>query len=79
MYQNTSIFSSISLTYEKTEKQNIYFYLISHRNSNAYNNADIERMEGRFHIVQYNMETLTTYRIMAATIRILDEQQYHSE
>ncbi|MBZ4674435.1 MAG: hypothetical protein JG772_123 [Dysgonamonadaceae bacterium] len=63
---------------EKTEKQNIYFYLISHRNSNAYNNADIERMEGRFHIVQYNMETLTTYRIMAATIRILDEQQYHS-
>lgn len=63
---------------EKTEKQNIYFYLISHRNSNAYNNADIERMEGRFHILQYNMETLTTYRIMAASIRILDEQLYHS-
>jgi hypothetical protein len=63
---------------EKTEKQNIYFYLISHRNSNAYNNEDIERMEGRFHILQYNMETLTTYRIMAASIRILDEQLYHS-
>lgn len=63
---------------EKTEKQNIYFYLISHRNSNAYNNADIERMEGRFHILQYNMETLTTYRIMAASIRILDKQLYHS-
>jgi hypothetical protein len=61
---------------EKTEKQNIYFYLISHRNSNAYNNADITRMEGRFHILQYNMESLTTYRIMAASIRKLDEQQY---
>ena len=61
---------------EKTEKQNIYFYLISHRNSNVYNNADIERMEGRFHILHYNMETLTTYRIMAASIRKIDEWQY---
>ena len=61
---------------ELTEKQNIYLYLISHRNSNVYNNSDIERMEGRFHILQYNMESLTTYRIMAASIRKLDEQQY---
>ena len=61
---------------ELTEKQNIYLYLISHRNSNAYNNSDIERMEGRFHILQYNMESLTTYRIMAASIRKLNEQQY---
>ena len=61
---------------ERTEKQNIYLYLISHRNSNAYNSSDIERMEGRFHILQYNMESLTTYRIMAASIRKLDEQRY---
>jgi len=63
---------------ERTEKQNIYFYLISHRNSKAYNNEDIERMEGRFHILQYNMEAITTYRIMAATIRKIDEQKYDS-
>ena len=62
---------------ELTEKQNIYLYLISHRNANAYNNSDIERMEGRFHILQYNMESLTTYRIMAASIRKLDETQYN--
>ncbi|WP_165044724.1 hypothetical protein [Dysgonomonas sp. ZJ709] len=61
---------------ELTESQNIYLYLISHKNSNAYNNEDIRRMEDRFHIIQYNMEALTTYRIMAASIRKLDETQY---
>jgi uncharacterized protein YjdB len=33
-------------------------------------------MEDRFHKVQYDMEALTTYRIMAASIRKIDEQQY---
>jgi hypothetical protein len=61
---------------ELTENQNIYLYLISHRNSNAYNSEDVRKIEGRFHIMQYNMETLTTYRIMSASIRKLDEQQY---
>lgn len=61
---------------ELTENQNIYLYLISHRNSNAYNGSDVSKMEDRFHIIQYNMETLTTYRIMSASIRKLDEQQY---
>ncbi len=35
-------------------------------------------MEGRFHIIQYNMEAITTYRIMAACIRKTDEQLYDS-
>lgn len=61
---------------ELTENQNIYLYLISHRNSNAYNSSDVSKMEDRFHIMQYNMETLTTYRIMSASIRKLDELQY---
>jgi hypothetical protein len=61
---------------ELTENQNIYLYLISHRNSNAYNSSDVSKMEDRFHIMQYNMETFTTYRIMSASIRKLDEQQY---
>lgn len=61
---------------ELTESQNIYLYLISHRNSNAYNSNDVNKMEDRFHIMQYNMEALTTYRIMAASVRKLDETQY---
>lgn len=61
---------------ELTESQNVYLYLISHRNSNAYNSNDVTRMEDRFHIMQYNMEALTTYRIMAASVRKLDETQY---
>lgn len=61
---------------ELTETQNIYLYLISHRNSNAYNSSDVIKMEDRFHILQYNMEAITTYRIMAASIRKLNEEQY---
>jgi hypothetical protein len=61
---------------ELTENQNIYLYLISHRNSNAYTSGDVSKMEDRFHIMQYNMEAFTTYRIMAASVRKLDEQQY---
>jgi hypothetical protein len=61
---------------ELTAKQNIYLYLISHKNSSAYTDDDIRKMEDRFHKIQYDMEALTTYRIMAASIRKLDELQY---
>ncbi|MDR1181472.1 MAG: Ig-like domain-containing protein [Bacteroidales bacterium] len=63
---------------ELTGNQNIYLYLISHKNSSAYTDEDIRKMEDRFHKIQYDMEVLTTYRIMAASIRKLDEQQYDS-
>lgn len=61
---------------ELTETQNIYLYLISHRNANTYSDSDVSKMEDRFHKVQYNMESITTYRIMSASIRKTDEQQY---
>jgi hypothetical protein len=61
---------------ERTGKQNLYLYLISHKNSSAYTEEDIRKMEDRFHKIQYDMEAITTYRIMAASIRKLDENQY---
>jgi hypothetical protein len=61
---------------ERTGKQNLYLYLISHKNSSAYAEEDIRKMEDRFHKLQYDMEALTTYRIMAASIRKIDELQY---
>jgi hypothetical protein len=61
---------------ELTGNQNIYLYLISHKNSSAYTEEDIRKMEDRFHKVQYDMEALTTYRIMAASIRKIDEPRY---
>jgi hypothetical protein len=33
-------------------------------------------MNDRFHIIQYKMEAITTYHIMAATIKKLDEKNY---
>jgi hypothetical protein len=61
---------------ERTGKQNLYLYLISHKNSSAYTEEDIRKMEDRFHKIQYDMEALTTYRIMAASIKKIDETQY---
>lgn len=59
---------------ELSEKQNIYLYLISHRNTKAYGERadEIKKMQDRFHIIQYNMEAITTYHIMAATLKKTD-------
>ncbi len=63
---------------ELSEKQNIFLYLISHRPSTAYGERgdDVRKMNDRFHIIQYKMEAITTYHIMAATIKKLDENNY---
>lgn len=62
---------------ELSEKQNIYLYLISHRNTKAYGERadEIKKMQDRFHITQYNMEAITTYHIMAATLKKSDVLQ----
>jgi hypothetical protein len=59
---------------ELSEKQNIYLYLISHRNTKAYGERadEIKKMQDRFHTIQYNMEAITTYHIMAATLKKSD-------
>lgn len=59
---------------ELSEKQNIYLYLISHRNTKAYGDRaeEIRKMQDRFHSVQYNMEAITTYHIMSATLKKKD-------
>jgi hypothetical protein len=59
---------------ELSEKQNIYLCLISHRNTQAYGERadEIRKMQDRFHIIQYNMEAITTYHIMAAMFKKSD-------
>ena len=62
---------------ELTTSQNIYLYLISHRKMvGGSKGEDITRMYNRFFSVQYGMESITTYHIMAATLKKLDEIQY---
>ncbi|KAA6319550.1 hypothetical protein EZS27_030573 [termite gut metagenome] len=62
---------------ELSEQQNIYLYLISHRNTKAYGERadEIKKMQDRFHIIQYNMEAITAYHIMAATLKKSDVAQ----
>lgn len=66
---------------ELSEKNEIFLYLISHRTPAMYNDKsdDITRMKDRFHIIQYGMEVMTTYHIMAATINKLDPVLYDKE
>lgn len=61
---------------ELSEKQNIYLYLISHRVPMAAGDRgkDITKMNDRFHIVQYKMEAITTYHIMAATLKKMETE-----
>ncbi|MDR0534921.1 MAG: hypothetical protein LBG65_00955 [Puniceicoccales bacterium] len=63
---------------ELSEKQNVYLHLISHRSSTAHGDRgeDIRKMNDRFHIIQYRMEANTTYRLMAATLKVKDETEY---
>ena len=66
---------------ELSEKNEIFLYLISHRTPAMYNDKsdDITKMKDRFHIIQYGMEVMTTYHIMAATIKKLDTAIYEKE
>lgn len=66
---------------ELSEKNEIFLYLISHRTPAMYNDKsdDITRMKDRFHIIQYGMEVMTTYHIMAATINKIDPVLYDKE
>lgn len=75
---NSGLINVLQNVAELSEKQNIYLYLISHRVPMAQGDRgkDISKMNDRFHILQYKMEAITTYHIMAASIRKLDESSY---
>ncbi len=71
---SSDLINTIQEIAELSEKQRIYLYLISHRMPTASGETykDITRMNDRFHLIQYKMEALTTYHIMAATLKIKD-------
>lgn len=59
---------------ELSEKHDIFLYLINHKN--IVGNRELDKAKDRFHEVDYKMETITTYHIMAASIRKLNEKDY---
>jgi hypothetical protein len=68
---NSGIINQLQNIAELSEKNNIFLYLISHRTPHQHTipKEDLSRMNDRFHIIQYRMEPLTTYHIIAATIK----------
>ncbi|MFA5806169.1 MAG: hypothetical protein WC879_16150 [Melioribacteraceae bacterium] len=78
---NSGIINQIQNIAELSEKNNIFFYLISHRTPNVYSvsKEDLNRMNDRFHILQYRMEPITTYHIIAATIKKIDSKKWNKK
>jgi hypothetical protein len=71
---SSGLINTLQKIAELSEKQNIYLYLISHRvpMASGEKGKDITKMNDRFHIIQYKMEAITTYHIMAATLKKFD-------
>lgn len=61
---------------ELSEKNNIYLFLINHKNIS--DNNELKKTKDRFHYVDYKMETITTYHIMAASIKLKNKESYLS-
>jgi len=75
---NSGIIDQIQNIAELSEKNNIFLYLISHRTPHQHSipREDLTRMNDRFHIIQYRMEPITTYHIIAASIKKIDVEKW---
>jgi len=77
-YINSGIINQLQNIAELSEKNNIFLYLISHRTPHQHSipKEDLSRMNDRFHIIQYRMEPITTYHIIAATIKKINIEEW---
>jgi len=75
---NSGIINQLQNIAELSEKNNIFLYLISHRTPHQHTipKEDLTRMNDRFHIIQYRMEPITTYHIIAATIKKINIDEW---
>ena len=78
---NSGIINQLQNIAELSEKNNIFLYLISHRTPHQHTipKEDLSRMNDRFHIIQYRMEPITTYHIIAATIKKINIEEWRRQ
>jgi len=78
---NSGIINQLQNIAELSEKNNIFLYLISHRTPHQHSipKEDLSRMNDRFHIIQYRMEPITTYHIIAATIKKINIEEWRKQ
>lgn len=68
----SEIIDEIQSIAELSTRDNVYIYLISHRDYNQFgkNVQDIlDKVRGRFHTIQYPMVPVTTYQILSSALK----------
>jgi len=68
----SEIINEIQSIAELSTRDNVYLYLISHRDYNQFgkNVQDIlDKVRGRFHTIQYPMVPITTYQILSSALK----------
>ncbi|BAM69677.1 conserved hypothetical protein [Methanothermobacter sp. CaT2] len=67
---------------ELSAKHGIYLFIISHRTPHHLKHKgkeeDVEKILGRFKLLEYSMESITTYHLIENTIKKKDEKRYNS-
>ncbi|QEF95274.1 hypothetical protein FVF72_08995 [Methanothermobacter sp. KEPCO-1] len=67
---------------ELSPKHGIYLFIISHKTpyqlKNKGKDEDIEKILGRFNLIEYTMESVTTYHLIEHTIKKKDAEAWNS-
>ncbi|MGJ7027927.1 MULTISPECIES: hypothetical protein [Methanothermobacter] len=67
---------------ELSAKHDIYLFIISHRTpyhlKNKGKDEDLEKILGRFKLIEYSMETITTYHLIENSIKKKNPQKWES-
>lgn len=78
--QCNSILNEIQNISELTPKGEIFLYIICHRSpeQTKVNKEEIKKILGRFSTSDYSMNPLTTYHIIAASVKKIDENKWNN-
>ncbi len=77
----SEIINEIQSIAELSTKDNVYLYLISHRDYNQFgkNVQEVfEKVKGRFHNIKYPMTPITTYQILSSAFKKKDKEEWEN-
>jgi len=77
----SEIINEIQSIAELSPRDNVYLYLISHRDYNQFGKnvqEVLDKVKDRFHNIQYPMVPITTYQILSAAIKKKNLEQWQS-
>ncbi|MDP2835756.1 MAG: hypothetical protein Q8N97_02095 [Methanobacteriaceae archaeon] len=76
--KSSLILTEIQNIAELSFNKDIFLFIVSHRTPHQtdLSDSDIEKILGRFKVLDYSMETITTYHIMNATIQKINKDKW---